>query len=358
MRNIPLNHYTKLALLALGEFAGEVIELAFDPEKQQTKDYIRVKVKFDVSKPLRRTKKVTLPSGEDVIIRYDYERIQKRYHCQRLTHEQPQCHVLRLRKAGLKENSSAISSSKQMEETLIKENDPLFGVLKEDQVGVNPLTGRPRIAEEVLENMRQYIMTANGPEKIARQERVKSSLKDLENDPWGQKICLRLEQPPIITTMIDKGKGVVFDFQTNQNQTQRSASSTTPKLMAGAIRAGNAMSILPLEDYTQSGMEALNESNSSWLPNVGSTGFSTGIYDTGSSGTKQRKTKPKRRPGSFTRKPRKKVSDEAQEESGKLKEIMRETGSKRKANQSVESLKTPAGLKKPMVVPNEGPSNI
>lgn len=102
MRNIPVNHYTPEAIHDLGQFAGEVIEVPYDPEKAQTKDYVRVLVKFDVSKPLRKVKKITVPGGEEVIIRYDYERLQKRcYTCQRLTHEQSMCPIERARKQKL-----------------------------------------------------------------------------------------------------------------------------------------------------------------------------------------------------------------------------------------------------------------
>ena len=77
MRNIPVNHYTKKALWALGNFAGQVVEVAFDPDKPQVRDYIRAQVKCNVAKPLRRAKKVTTPGGEEVNILYDYERLQK-----------------------------------------------------------------------------------------------------------------------------------------------------------------------------------------------------------------------------------------------------------------------------------------
>lgn len=52
-----MNHYTPEAIHDFGQFAGEVIEVPYDPEKTQTKDYVRVLVKFDVSKPLRKVKK-------------------------------------------------------------------------------------------------------------------------------------------------------------------------------------------------------------------------------------------------------------------------------------------------------------
>lgn len=41
---------------------------------------------------------------------------------------------------------------------LINRDDPLFGVLEESQIGLNPLTGRPKIAKEVLEGMRLYLL--------------------------------------------------------------------------------------------------------------------------------------------------------------------------------------------------------
>lgn len=88
LRNIPVNHYTLTSITALGEFAGQVREVAFDPEKSQNKDYVRVKVMFDVSKPVIRSKVVNLPYGEVTTVMYDYERVQKTcYTCQRLTHE-------------------------------------------------------------------------------------------------------------------------------------------------------------------------------------------------------------------------------------------------------------------------------
>lgn len=84
MRNVLVNHQIVAAITALGEFLGQVIEVAFDSLKARTREYIRVRVKFDVSNLLRRSKIVTLPSRKTMI--------QKRcYHCQRLTHEQQSC---------------------------------------------------------------------------------------------------------------------------------------------------------------------------------------------------------------------------------------------------------------------------
>ncbi|XP_024009554.1 uncharacterized protein LOC112084588 [Eutrema salsugineum] len=63
IRNIPINHYTEEAITALGDLVGLVTEIAFDPTKAQNKEFVRVKVKFDVSKPLRQSKVINLPKG-------------------------------------------------------------------------------------------------------------------------------------------------------------------------------------------------------------------------------------------------------------------------------------------------------
>ena len=60
--------------------------------------------------------------------------------------------------------------------------------------------------------MREYILAAEGGEKRIRQERVRKSVSDLDNDPLGQNKFLRLEAPPLITHEVDKGKGFVFGY--------------------------------------------------------------------------------------------------------------------------------------------------
>lgn len=59
----------------MAECVGQVIELAFDPEKPQSKEYVRDRILFDVSKPLRNSKEVQLPDGSITSIRFDYERV-------------------------------------------------------------------------------------------------------------------------------------------------------------------------------------------------------------------------------------------------------------------------------------------
>lgn len=55
IKNIPLNYHTKEAITLLGELVGQMIEVVFDPEKPLSQGFVRVKIKFDVSKPLRKS---------------------------------------------------------------------------------------------------------------------------------------------------------------------------------------------------------------------------------------------------------------------------------------------------------------
>lgn len=72
------------------------------------------------------------------------------------------------------------------------------------------MKGRPRIAPEVFEGMRHYLLVANGEERKIKEERVKKSMKEVEKDPTGQKTILRLELTPIVTHDVNKGKGLIL----------------------------------------------------------------------------------------------------------------------------------------------------
>ena len=85
--------------------------------------------------------------------------------------------------------------------------------MTDDDVGLDAISGRPKIAKAVLDEMRQYLSVVDPQEKMTRAVRVRKSVWDLENDPIGQKTLLRLEAPTQVTTDLDKGKGLVFDFE-------------------------------------------------------------------------------------------------------------------------------------------------
>ncbi|KAG2314819.1 hypothetical protein Bca4012_065633 [Brassica carinata] len=252
LRNIPVNHYTAKAIEALGDLVGRVVVVAFDPSKPRINDYERVLVRFDVSRPLYKSRIVNLPGGEQTTISYEYERIHKRcYHCQRLTHEQMVCPFkLRDLQKSSEQSNILYKGLKTSQDKVLKESDPLFGVLEENQVGINPATGRPRIAKEVLDGMRQYLLTASGPEKIIRELRVKASLEDIGNDPMAQKAFLSLETLPLITSDIDKGKGPVFEYQkATPAEFPDSVPGYHTKLLESAIQAGRNKNEFPIPEF-------------------------------------------------------------------------------------------------------------
>lgn len=69
----------------------------------------------------------------------------------------------------------------------MSEGNPLFGLLKEDQVAINPISGRPRIAPEVLQEMRNYLLASGNEERHVREQRVIFSVREAEKDPISQK---------------------------------------------------------------------------------------------------------------------------------------------------------------------------
>lgn len=107
-----------------------MIEVTFNPTKTQNREYVRVRFKFDVSKPVRRSKVVNLPSGEVTTVWYDYERLQKRcYACQRLTHEKEKCPIYRRKLGELsEEEKQKLKKVSKLHGLALKKNDPLFGV--------------------------------------------------------------------------------------------------------------------------------------------------------------------------------------------------------------------------------------
>ena len=92
LRNIPVNYYTEDTIKEIARCIGEVKEVVMDSQKSQVQDYVRVRVLFNVANPLHNNKEVQLPSGEVVLISFDYERIRKRcFLCHRLTHDKNRC---------------------------------------------------------------------------------------------------------------------------------------------------------------------------------------------------------------------------------------------------------------------------
>lgn len=330
LRNIPVNYKTFRSIKDLGGFAGQVLEVAYDPLKAQSREYVRVRVKLDVSNPVRRTKVVNLPSGEQVTVRYDFERLQKRcYTCQRLTHEQEKCPLF-LNKT---KNSLAVLSSSEvppsLKELFLKREDPLFGILKEDQVGLDPSTGRHRIAPEVLEGMRIYLLAESGLDMTIKALRVKNSVEELKNDPRGHSI-LTLEPNPIITSDLDKGKGIVFGYEKKEQ-----LKLDEGRLMKDAIISGrdNARLLPFVEGQTETELGG-HKVQENLLP-CGSTGYRMGFFEPSSSGIerKKKKNKPRKRPHMSNRKPKGKMDSLKVNMEEKKKGLLVGSKDKRKAKE-------------------------
>ena len=363
IKNIPLNYYTELSISALGDLVGQVKEVIFDPDKPQSKDYVRVLVKFDVSRPLKKSKVVNLPKGLTSMVYYFYEKVQKRcYRCQRLTHEQDDCPlVVKQFQDQVIDRKLGRKVEKPKAPLVLKENDPLFGVLKEEQVGIHPLLGRPRIAPDVLEGMRQYLKIATGEERKLREEKVKKSVADAENDPIAQKLVLRLEPLPIISKDMEKGKGIVFGYDSSEASSNLSPSASGNQLplktfsraevmVPGSVDMTSAAVLSPLVDYSQTSSFSVPCSSA----------YVVGLLEAGPSGTKPKKSKGRRRPYATKRK------QKAAAKAGDLEAVSKKEGlhegilDKRKGiiGEDSEDCQKVARRKTQEVVPNEGLSNI
>ncbi|KAG7585838.1 Ribonuclease H domain [Arabidopsis thaliana x Arabidopsis arenosa] len=305
--NLPINYYTEKAITLLGEQIGQVVEVVFTPDKPQIDEFVRVKVIFDVSRPLRRSKVVNLPKGETASVYFEYERVQKRcYECQRMTHEKDVCPVLIRKRQEVATARRAGGSMEKVKKPLVlKESDPLFGVLGEEQVGVDPATGRPRIAPMVLEGMRQYLRVSSEEEKLIRIDRVRQSVGEVEKDPLASKSILRLEPLPIIHKDMAKEKGVVFNYEDGVSSLNtQSASFPGYGLLECAAKISQERSWL-LDPGTSF---LVNDPSTSLVLSQpfqhNSTVFGSGLFEAGSSGIVQKQTKTRKRPSKNNRKPK------------------------------------------------------
>lgn len=364
--NLPVNHYTVQAITALGELIGQVKEVAFNPDEPQLQGFVRVKVMFDVSRPLRRYKDVFMKNGEKTTVTFQYEKIQKRcYECQRLTHERDVCPILIRKRQELDiARRNGEIAQKPMVAPVLKETDPLFGVLKESQVGIDPNSGRPRIAPVVLEGMRQYLRVSSEEEKLIRMDRVKQSIKEVEKDPLAQKSILRLELPPVVHLDPNIDKGIVFGYESmdlssksagmSQRDLQCSALATLDVSAKGCadrswlVEGGSSLSLTEAGNYL-----ALSQPFTD-SPTV----YSSGFFEAGSSGTNQKKTKQRKRPPKYVRKTKPKEEKGAHQ--SQILQLGLKVGVKEKRKAVEEGYNTAKATKlnPKMMVPNEGPSNV
>lgn len=162
LRNIPINNNTEATIEEIAGHIGQVTHVAYDPLKPQSRGYVRVRVLFDVNRPLRNSRKVQTPTGEIVDIGIEYERIRKRcYQCQRLTHDKENCPFNPVNRQSVATGGIKITNIPCRLVPKISKDGPLFGVLTDDDVGIDTVSGKPKIAKAVLDEMRQYLSVAD-----------------------------------------------------------------------------------------------------------------------------------------------------------------------------------------------------
>lgn len=304
---------------------------------------------------------INLRKGGTTSVNFEYERVQKRcYECQRLTHERDFCPILINKRLEIADaRRLGLQVEKPRKEPVLKVSDPLFGVLSEDQVGIDPMTGRPRIAPVVLEGMRQYLRVSGEEEMKIRVDKVKSSVKEVEKDPIAKKSVLQLEPPPIIHSDVNKGKGLVFSFdRSNPLRYQSDFVSKESKYSDVAMRyVGDSSGLMSAEVpgslVVPSNFLALSQPFQN-TPTV----FCSGSFVAGSSGTISKKVKARKRPSKSTRvlKPKEAfIINESQKEKLGLKVGEKD---KRKAVDLGTSTAKASKLNPKQVVPNEGLPNV
>ncbi|VVB02744.1 unnamed protein product [Arabis nemorensis] len=109
-------------------------------------------------------------------------------------------------------------------------------------------------------------------------------------------MALRLEKPPIISSDLDKGKGIVFGYEDNRKGYLEEGMVKEDKVLKAAIDCGNANSRKPVFDGFQSdGVNGLSMCDTQSFYDY-PTGYRIGLSEASSSGKSRRKGKPRLRP--------------------------------------------------------------
>ncbi|XP_024015972.1 uncharacterized protein LOC112089221 [Eutrema salsugineum] len=179
---IPLYFCTLKTIDAIANKVGQVKEILFDPEKSRFQEFFRALVIVDLEQPLRDTRRQ--PKRNETGANHKPE-------------------------AGSSSRSSG-QAPRQHHTDLADKLMPLLA--PSVPTGFTPL--QTTVAPEVFEEMRLYMNCTDPTEKVIREHRMKKALDDLSKDPIAQRSILRLEPPPVISSVLDKRLGKVFDFRT------------------------------------------------------------------------------------------------------------------------------------------------
>lgn len=99
-------------------------------------------------------------------------------------------------------------TQRQHNSTLSQDIMPLFA--PSIPPGFEPPAGL--IAPEVFEQMQLYMNCIDPEERRIRELRMKKALDDLSKDSIARRKGLRIEEAPVLSSCLNKDKGLVFDF--------------------------------------------------------------------------------------------------------------------------------------------------
>ena len=104
VHDLPISSLKLRVAQDIASVAGEVLNTGAEDEDYEGSQFLRVRVKIDITKPLCRGRKIGLSSGEEGWVSFKYERLPNVcYWCGRLTHHDRDCSVGLKRKGASRE---------------------------------------------------------------------------------------------------------------------------------------------------------------------------------------------------------------------------------------------------------------
>lgn len=279
---IPMNYYKLETMDLLASKVGKVLEIAYDPKRSQKDAFIRAQVRLNIANPALEEKVLNLPSGGQALIKFEYEKLRKRcFHCLRLTHEKPFCPFLRNKSRPIVKETGASTSGKDTaqkgQEMVVAPPGPAA------PPGFPPLFSQ--LPEEERVAALQYISHSDPTERQARIMRVNQSIADKEKE--------EVRQMPRISYNLDKGKGHVFGYESQDKELCDDVRGTTSSGKSMPFKLSTGVVVSEAEDNT-----AVSSSSSPVSPTVFRIGSSIVNHP---SGTKSEGKKARKRPQRWKR---------------------------------------------------------
>ncbi|KAL0816474.1 hypothetical protein Bca101_072918 [Brassica carinata] len=179
-------------------------------------NYVRAKVAFTEDSPAFEAKNLNLPSGDVVVIEYEYEKIHKRcFGCFRMTHEKSSCPYSKKKNLRLVSKEAAPVTKDPV--------TPLIEGRLEGLPGFRLLF--PQLPPEESRMAIQYVSHANETKRKARILRVQQAIEVDKDNPPASLTKFSHE--------LNKEKGHVFDYgRTVSDQDIEVVKRPTPTLSA------------------------------------------------------------------------------------------------------------------------------